>query len=116
MADTVKPKTLSAKQREFTFLVAQLIIWACSEGFELTFGDAYRDEDTQRKMVEKGLSKTMKSKHLERLAIDLNLFVHGKYTTNPDDYKPLGEYWESLGGVWGGRWKMRDANHFEYKR
>ena len=115
MADTVKVKTLSQKQREFTYMVSQLIIWAYSKGYELTFGDAWRDEETQRRMVEKGLSQTMKSKHLNRLAVDLNLFIQGKYTTNPDDYNPLGQYWESIGGVYGGRWKMKDANHFEYK-
>ncbi len=115
MADDIKPKTLSEKQREFAYMVCQLIQWAYSKGYGLTFGDAYRDEEAQRRMVDKGLSRTMKSKHLERLAIDLNLFIQGKYTSNPDDYNPLGQYWESIGGVYGGRWKFRDANHFEYK-
>ena len=34
-------------------------------------------------------------------------------------YTELGEFWESIGGVWGGRWTERfpgcgDAGHFEY--
>ncbi|MGO3686517.1 MAG: M15 family metallopeptidase, partial [Proteus vulgaris] len=36
-----------------------------------------------------------------------------KYLTATSDYKELGEYWESLGGSWGGRFKTRpDGNHF----
>jgi hypothetical protein len=30
-------------------------------------------------------------------------------------YTTLGQYWESLGGVWGGRWKEPfDPYHFEW--
>lgn len=29
-------------------------------------------------------------------------------------YGPLGQYMESLGCIWGGRWKRRDLLHFEY--
>lgn len=47
------------------------------------------------------------------LAVDFNLFVNGQYKTDTADYLPLGEYWESLGGTWGGRFKSRpDGNHF----
>jgi hypothetical protein len=36
------------------------------------------------------------------------------YQTRTDDYKELGEYWESLDQdcKWGGRWG--DGNHFSY--
>ncbi|MFQ9337054.1 MAG: M15 family metallopeptidase [Varibaculum sp.] len=45
--------------------------------------------------------------------MDFNLFVNGQYKTRTEDYLPLGEYWESLGGAWGGRFKSRpDGNHF----
>lgn len=27
---------------------------------------------------------------------------------------PLGRYWKTLGGVWGGDWKFKDCMHFEY--
>ncbi|EJY8354924.1 M15 family metallopeptidase, partial [Cronobacter sakazakii] len=41
------------------------------------------------------------------------LFINGKYATRTEDYLPLGEYWESLGGSWGGRFKTNpDGNHF----
>ena len=28
-----------------------------------------------------------------------------------EDHEPLGEWWESIGGVWGGR--FNDGNHYE---
>jgi hypothetical protein len=42
--------------------------------------------------------------------MDLNLFVNGKYVTDGEAHKPLGEKWESMGGSWGGR--FQDANHY----
>ncbi len=30
------------------------------------------------------------------------------------DYLGLGEYWESIGGTWGGRFSFRDCVHFEW--
>ena len=54
------------------------------------------------------------SLHYIRLAIDLNLFVNGRYITSGDNpaYKELGVYWERLHELcrWGGRFD--DANHF----
>ena len=111
-------KTLSQEQREFTYMIAKFIEWAYSKGYELTFGHAWRDAETQARMVRLGLSKTLQSKHCDRLAVDFNLFIEGKYTDNPDDYLPLGKYWtETLGGGWGGDFKnFKDAGHFEYKK
>ena len=51
-----------------------------------------------------------RSCHKLRLAIDLNLFRGGRYLTGTADHKPLGEWWESQGGTWGGR--FRDGNHY----
>jgi hypothetical protein len=50
------------------------------------------------------------SLHKDRLAIDLNLFKNQDYLKSTEDYLPLGEYWESIGGAWGGR--FNDGNHF----
>lgn len=57
------------------------------------------------------------SLHYKRLAIDVNLFVNGRYIrsgTNPA-YLELGEYWEGLHALasWGGR--FGDANHFSIR-
>ncbi|HGV6771546.1 TPA: M15 family metallopeptidase, partial [Escherichia coli] len=52
------------------------------------------------------------SLHTLRLAVDFNLFINGEYQTDTDAYRPLGEYWESIGGTWGGRFSRADGNHF----
>lgn len=98
-------------------MVGLLIDWAYAHNYGLTFGHAWRDTETQWRMVQAGLSKTMNSKHCDRLAVDLNLFAGGAYASKTEDYKPLGEYWKSLDPAnrWGGDFKgFPDGNHFEY--
>lgn len=104
--------TLSEKQQLFVLLIAQLITWANDKGYRLTFGEAYRTPE-QAKLNAKSGAGIANSLHTQRLAVDFNLFVNGEYKTKTEDYLPLGEYWESLGGAWGGRFKSRpDGNHF----
>jgi hypothetical protein len=108
--------TLGEKQRLFTRLVGMLIEFAYANGYELTFGDAYRSPEQAKQNAATGKG-IVNSLHCERLAIDLNLFRHGKYLTDSADYKPLGEFWESLGAdcAWGGRFTRPDGNHFSIK-
>ena len=101
--------TLGAKQRKFTRMIADLIIWAYDNGYELTFAEAYRtpEQAALNAKAGKGISTSL---HLDRLAVDFNLFKDGAYLTATDDHKPLGEFWESIGGSWGGR--FNDGNHY----
>ncbi|NHB96677.1 MULTISPECIES: M15 family metallopeptidase [Photorhabdus] len=103
--------TLSEKQQLFTVLIAQLILWADERGYRLTLGEAYRTPEQAKLNAQtgKGIANSL---HIQRLAIDLNLFIRGEYQTNSHAYLPLGEYWESLGGTWGGRFSRPDGNHF----
>jgi len=96
-----KKQSLSKKQIKFTKKVGLLINYATSLGYGLTFGDAY---------AKKGHKKH--SFHYKRLAIDLNLFLDGKYLVKTNDHLPLGLFWESIGGSWGGRWD--DGNHYSF--
>lgn len=91
--------TLSEKQQLFTVMVASLIHWAEEHGYRLTFGEAYRTPEQAALNAKKG-SGISNSLHTQRLAVDFNLFVNGQYKTRTEDYLPLGEYWESLGGAW----------------
>lgn len=103
-------ETLGQKQRRFTKMIAKLIDFAYENGYELTFGDAYRDPRLHGDMgFKKGYGHS-KSNHKIRLAVDFNLFKDGKYLTSSEDHKPLGEFWESIGGTWGGR--FNDGNHY----
>lgn len=103
--------TLEEAQRAFPLMFAQLVIWAYKNGYELTFGEAYRTSEQAALNAQTGAGIS-NSLHTKRLAVDINLFIKGAYQTTSEAYKPLGEYWESLGGSWGGRFSKPDGNHF----
>lgn len=108
---------MSLVDEQWAFLqdVSKLIQFAASNGYTVTGGELWRTPEQQKRYVELGLSKTMNSKHLQRLAIDLNLIVNGQLG-KPGDYRVLGEYWESLSekNRWGGHFtSFIDAPHFE---
>ena len=93
-------------------MVVKLLNKLLEMGYEYTWGDAYRDP---RVHGEWGTRKNnsysaAKSTHKQRLAVDINLFKNGVYLQKTEDHRPLGEYWESIGGTWGGRWN--DGNHY----
>lgn len=106
----VKGKRLGEKQRIFTRMVADLILFAYERGYELSLGDAYRDHRVFGAPGVKRNYSSANSLHKERLAIDLNLFKDGKYLDKTEDHKELGEFWEGIGGTWGGR--FNDGNHY----
>lgn len=85
-------------------MVPRLIDKALELGFEVTLGDAYRDPRCPY--------GSASSRHKSRLALDLNLFLDGVYLTSTEDHRPLGEWWEAQGGIWGGR--FNDGNHYEW--
>jgi hypothetical protein len=95
---------LRKEQSRFVFMVSQLIQFAYIEGYELTFATAY--------VARNCVCRVYTSFHRKRLAIDLNLFKDGVYQRSTEAHRPLGEYWESLGGTWGGRFKRKDGNHY----
>lgn len=103
--------TLGEHQRKFTRMIGQLIMWAYANGYELTFGEAYRTPE-QAKLNEQSGKGIANSLHRQRLAVDFNLFINGEYQTDSAKYKRIGEYWESIGGAWGGRFSKPDGNHF----
>jgi len=100
----------------FLFEIAKLLIFAEKEGIELICVDFDRTEEEQRKLVELGRSQIMNSKHLKWLAMDL-VVVNGDGSLQWDAdgrYQKLGEFWEGLGHIWGGRWsRLHDVYHFE---
>ena len=82
--------TLGQKQRKFTLMVGRLINEAYERGYELTFGDAYRDS-----RVEYGHPDSL---HRKRLAVDLNLFKDGEYLIDGAGHDDLHDFWDLLGG------------------
>jgi hypothetical protein len=96
---------LSTKQSMFCRSVGELIEYAYDRGYELTFGHAFRCQDCQV-----GAANSL---HKIRLAVDFNLYVNGVYQAETEAYRELGEFWESLGGTWGGR--FGDGGHFSFE-
>lgn len=108
--------TLRKKQSRFAKCIGQLINYAYSQGYELTFGDAFRDNRVFGEFGQKKSYSHKNSVHKIRLAVDFNLFVDGKFIQNGDHpvYQELGEYWKTLDSEarWGG--DFNDANHFSF--
>lgn len=102
--------SLLQKQQEFAKLLPRLIDKAYELGYAVTLGDAYRDQRLHGAVGVKLGYGHSKSCHKIRLAIDLNLFKDGKFLETTEDHRLLGEWWESVGGTWGGR--FADANHY----
>lgn len=104
--------TLREKQSIFTLMTARLIFKAYELGYELTYGDGYRDPRVfGAPGVKKGYGEA-NSFHKQRLAIDLNLFKDGKFLEGTESHRELGEWWESIGGTCGGRFRIKDGNHY----
>jgi hypothetical protein len=95
--------TLGEKQRLFVRLIGKLIEWTYAQGYELTFGESFDDDN---------IGHMRNSLHYVRLAQDLNLFKDGKWLQKSEDHGPLGAYWKTLNPLcrWGGDWN--DGNHY----
>jgi len=91
--------SLRKKQSRFVLMVSLLIDYAYHCGYELTFGDAWAQSGHKNNSL-----------HYDRLAIDLNLFKDGQYMLSTEDHRKLGEFWEQIGGSWGGHYD--DGNHY----
>lgn len=113
------------KQFQFSRMLGLLFFWMAEKNYNWSLGDAWRSGDKlqcphcgrnhsyQEILVANGRSKTLNSKHLDRLAIDIILFTSEGKLAPSEDYLPIVEKWELLGGRAGYRFKFIDAGHFE---
>ena len=73
-----------------------------------------RTEEEQKALVEKGASKTMKSKHLDGLAVDLMAYIGGRGSWELNVYDNIAEAMQQAAseeGVdirWGAAWHIAD--------
>lgn len=140
-------ETLAQKQWRFLRYVGHLIRWAEAEGYALTGSELFRSPEQAAIHATPGTSLDMAadriadicpaiarefkaiakrrvgtagremSIHRDRLAVDLNLFIDGRYQQDSAAYESLGRYWEGLHAdcVWGGRFSRADGNHFSLR-
>jgi len=103
---------LGEKQELFMRLLPRLLDKAHELGFSLRGGDLFRDPRVHGAVGVKMGYGHPKSAHKNKLAIDLNLFMGGKFMASTSDHKPLGEWWEAQHELcrWGGR--FNDGNHY----
>jgi peptidoglycan L-alanyl-D-glutamate endopeptidase CwlK len=95
-------------------------------GYEMAIIEGYRSPERQNMLAELGTqvtnAKAFQSYHQHGLAADCAFIRDGKLVISERDpwamrgYELYGEVAESLGLVWGGRWKMMDFGHVELAR
>jgi peptidoglycan L-alanyl-D-glutamate endopeptidase CwlK len=88
--------------------------------------EGYRSPERQQMLANLGThvtnAKAFQSYHQFGLAADSAFYRDGKLIISERDawamegYRLYGEYAESVGLVWGGRWQMRDLGHVELRR
>lgn len=130
---------LMARQKRFSWMLMELLQWAYANGYEIRGGDWWRSTDTlacpnckmafsyQDLLFFNKRSKVKYGDHNDRCATDLLLSINGQESA-PAEYRPLGEYWESLdpNAEWGGRYGVKlenfkievgwDPGHFALRR
>lgn len=102
--------SLSDKQAEFAVAISRLIIWCHEQGFKVTKGEAERKQVMQDWYLDHGKTTVKHSRHQDKLAQDLNRLI-GNRLAAPEEYRVIGEKWESMGGRWGGRFGVKKENY-----
>jgi hypothetical protein len=103
--------TLLQQQILFSHLTIQLYQKIEELGYQWTYGETWRDPRIAT--LDAGDGKgIIRSLHIVRLAIDINLFKGGTYLATTLDHAPFGVYWKTLHPLcrWGG--DFGDGNHY----
>lgn len=96
---------LREKQEEFAIVLADLILYAASEGVFVSIGDVFRDPRLHGQVGEARGYGHRNSCHKLKLAADLNVI-------NPKDHEKLHDYWDAQGGA---PRIPHDMNHYSFE-
>jgi peptidoglycan L-alanyl-D-glutamate endopeptidase CwlK len=83
--------------------------------------EGVRSVERQKELVAKGASKTMKSKHIEGLAVDLVAYISGRVSWELNLYDDIADAMAAAAkehGVtvrWGGAWHIDDIGTWQGK-
>lgn len=83
-------------------MIPLLILYIYQRGYTVSIGDVWAKVGHKKGSL-----------HYKKLAVDLNLFVAGRYLRSTEHHRQFGDFWESLHPYnrWGGR--FNDGNHYE---
>lgn len=99
--------TLGEKRRQFSLDISILVVWANREGYGIAYDDVKAHDGHMKN-----------SKHYSGLAADLNLynFIDDEwiYQTETEAHALIGAEWKRMGHKWGGDFRRKDGNHYEY--
>lgn len=117
-SDEIRTLSSSTVKKQWQFLIdfATLVLWVRDNlpTYMLTGGELWRHEIMQDYYRKMGLSQATRSKHQDRLAVDINVFIDGVYRTDGGAHKEIAEKWKSLSpsNVSGTEWGW-DYNHYQ---
>ena len=119
------------QQVRFLWLLGKLLHFACLAEIRLIVLSFYRTAEEQKALYQIGRRGVegekpitscdgyeRPSRHQSRTAIDLNIVNEDGVRINvPDLYAKLGEYWEGIGGTWGGHFIISGPEtwHFDFR-
>lgn len=112
MIDT-SPLTLGQRQELFMWGLTQLLVWLHAEGYKVRGGELQRDPRIA-KLNDVNGTGISNSLHIDKLAIDLNIFRNGQFLADTADHAPIGAMWKTLHPLfaWGGDFSKPDGNHY----
>ncbi len=101
----------------------RLMRTARARGLNFIITEGLRTRERQRQLVAAGASRTMNSRHLHGLAVDIAVRVGAEVRWDFPLYERMGDLIKDIAEelnipvVWGGDWpRFRDGPHFELKR
>lgn len=126
-------KDIATASREWTMLEAEfrqrlLAVFRlmASHGYQMVLLEGYRSSERQAALAQQGPHVTnagaFQSYHQFGLAADSAFYRDGRIVISERDpwamegYRLYGQYAESVGLTWGGRWKLMDFGHVELRK
>jgi hypothetical protein len=120
----VKTRDINLLNGKFLIVVQQILAEARRLGIDLRIVETLRDLARQVALLASGDTTVKVGWHQYGLAFDFLIFEDGAPVQNGKDprYTQIGEYAESLGCIWGGRFDIKpqipgqqpDSGHIEF--
>lgn len=88
--------------------------------YDFGITEGLRTIERQKQLVAEGKSRTMNSRHLKGLAVDIACYINGNVTWDFAVYKEVADHIKAVAKLndvkitWGGDWEgFRDGPHFQ---